>query len=425
MTRGPEDEARNDRAAIDAPRLDRASALFLDALAEGGVEPLLEAGRTALGFPLHLLDPAFRLIASVGGEELRDPRWLEYSDEGIISESQLLKLKKSGFLSEIQGSRRPTIDPGKEGFPDIIGCDVSGRGLLLGRLGVWATGAYGETELSIVYALSKALSIELQRQGSPRTTRRQASDYFLTRLLSGAALGSGDISRMEKRLGFTIETPARVIVLQDGIRAEREAKSPQFIEDRLSVLFPQAHLSDFQDSIVLLLPRGKDRPGDEEAQLAALRSLAAKNELGVGLSRPFSELSKTGEAYRQALSALRLGSGEQRFFFYEDIFLLDLLSLCSKSVSLNDLAYPPILELRNYDARCKTDYLRTLAVFMDNSGNMARTAEILGLHYNTVKYRIGKIKDLLGFDLLEIQEQLKIKISLLILENAERLDMSS
>lgn len=396
--------------------------MFFDALAEErGVRHLLETGHAIMGFPLHLLDPAFRLVARVGGDDLRDPRWLEYRETGTISEEQLLKIKKSGFLASVQGKRGPSVDPGQNGLPDVIGCDVIGAGRLLGRLGVWATRPYGEPEFETVRLLARALAIELQRNPPEGTERQQYGDYFLTRLLSDGKISAREIGLIAKRLNITIAPPVRTVVMQDAVDSGGDSWSPQYLTERLRLAFPNARVEGFEDSIVMLFPAPDGLENRDTPQARGLAAFAAKNCLNTGISRRLPELGKTREGYRQARAAIRLGSGTPRFTFYEDIFALDLASLCSGRVDVEDLVYPPLLALQSDDREHGAEHLRTLETYIDKSCNMAETARSLGVHYNTVKYRMDVIREILGVDLDDMTELLKLRFSLLVLKNLDRL----
>lgn len=403
----------------------RASELLFAALSEEkGIQGILETAHELLGYPLHLLDPSFTLIARVGGEDLRDPRWLEYSEHGTISEAQLLKIKKSGFVANLQSKRRAFVDPGRGGFPDVIGCDVVGGGRLLGRFGAWATSPYGEEELEIVRLVANALALEILREAALDPGREKGGDYFLSRLLSDPQLDAEEIAGIAKRLGAVAEVPVRVVVFLDRSGAPRESTTPRFIEDRLAEAFRQVRVTSFEDAVVALFSSSEDLGARPSHKARSLAAFAARNSLAVGVSRSLPDLTKVREGYRQARSALRFASDGSRLFYYEEVFALDLAYLCSKSVLLDDLVYPPLVELCERDRESSADYLRTLTVYLECSRNMVETARVLGVHYNTVKYRMDVIKASLALDLEDTSALLKLGFSLLVLQNRERLAQS-
>ncbi|SFE47983.1 Purine catabolism regulatory protein-like family protein [Actinacidiphila alni] len=57
--------------------------------------------------------------------------------------------------------------------------------------------------------------------------------------------------------------------------------------------------------------------------------------------------------------------------------------------------------------------LETLETFLANSGSWARTAEVLHLHVNTVRYRVQRIEALTGRDLSKLENKLDLRTALL------------
>jgi DNA-binding PucR family transcriptional regulator len=60
----------------------------------------------------------------------------------------------------------------------------------------------------------------------------------------------------------------------------------------------------------------------------------------------------------------------------------------------------PVAELRRHDAVHGTPYVATLRAWLDAHGDLARAAERLGVHENTMRYRLRKMAEVtpLGLD---------------------------
>ena len=65
-----------------------------------------------------------------------------------------------------------------------------------------------------------------------------------------------------------------------------------------------------------------------------------------------------------------------------------------------------------YDARKGTTLLRTLDVYLSCGGSIARTAEHLYVHRNTLVQRLEKLHDLLGLDPHDSDHWLALHIAL-------------
>ena len=61
------------------------------------------------------------------------------------------------------------------------------------------------------------------------------------------------------------------------------------------------------------------------------------------------------------------------------------------------------------------DLLLTLRTFLDASRSIRRCAESLGVHENTVRYRLGRIEQILGLKVAtEAEDQLSVQVALLV-----------
>jgi len=398
-------------------RLYHAYERFLDILSKGqGITPLLEAGYDMLGMPLHLLDPAFRLIRKVGGEGLDDERWLEYIEEGVISEKQLVRIKESGYLQRVQNPEGiPTIEAGCGGRPDVIGCDVVAKGKLIGRLGIWCTRSYTREDIDIVALLGKSLSAELQKYHLPYLDLHSRGDYFLSRILREEVGTKEEIEHLQNILDVKVEGRLRILLVRETRENKNECCAPSFIQRKVQAIFPRSLCTVVDDQVVALLNgnAGKSLSPEKRKELAAL---AERNKFRCGISREYDLLSKTAEHLRQAKAALRFAPADRLLSCYEDIFLTDILFLCSQSVNPEDLCYPPLLRLREYDASYHTEYVSSLRLFINHSGNMSRAAKALSIHYNTMKYRIDVIKELLEIENFSLPELAKLQFSLMAME---------
>jgi purine catabolism regulator len=94
--------------------------------------------------------------------------------------------------------------------------------------------------------------------------------------------------------------------------------------------------------------------------------------------------------------------------------LLDLIPEGPELVEFKDRFLHPI---RDYDAKHETLLMDTLKVYFQSNGNMRRTAEVLFTHYNTIVYRMDRVRAILGIDLDNADDRLQLQIAIKLHES--------
>lgn len=67
--------------------------------------------------------------------------------------------------------------------------------------------------------------------------------------------------------------------------------------------------------------------------------------------------------------------------------------------SLPDLGRDPLALLEAYDCRRGSQLVPTLRAWLDGFGDAPAVAQVLGVHANTLRYRLGRIQEITGVDL--------------------------
>ncbi|MEO7126750.1 MAG: PucR family transcriptional regulator ligand-binding domain-containing protein [Nakamurella sp.] len=120
----------------------------------------------------------------------------------------------------------------------------------------------------------------------------------------------------------------------------------------------------------------------------------------VGVSRVVADVSQLSTAYHQAWEAVRVGrrlAGAGSVSRFDDLGLYRLLSQVPDSDELRSFLADTLGPLAAAEGDIESDELRrTLTVLLDTNLNVAQTARRLHFHYNTLRYRIGKLERLLG-----------------------------
>ncbi len=136
--------------------------------------------------------------------------------------------------------------------------------------------------------------------------------------------------------------------------------------------------------------------------------------LSIGISSAIDTISDLKRAYDEAIFAKDLGNklfGRGKVTYYDDLGIFKLISIPQKKEEiLRDKLFSRIYE---YDKKRNGNLIDTLEVFLDTGQSIKTTAEKLYAHPNTVKYRLKKIRELAGEDILK-NEQKRLYYHILI-----------
>ncbi|MGW1975287.1 PucR family transcriptional regulator [Streptomyces sp. NPDC001889] len=158
---------------------------------------------------------------------------------------------------------------------------------------------------------------------------------------------------------------------------------------------------------VLVRLRAADTPAPALAAAERLRTTAGGPATGgVGASR--RGLTGLGEGWREALAAARAARAQPRLgpvAPWSGIGPYRLLAALPHGA-------PPDRSVRELLERSHTELARTAEVFLDCAGQAGRTASALGIHRQTLYYRLSRVEQLTGLDLADGEDRLLLHMAL-------------
>lgn len=99
---------------------------------------------------------------------------------------------------------------------------------------------------------------------------------------------------------------------------------------------------------------------------------------------------------------------------FDDCGLFRLLYRVEDKKILEEIERECLEALEEYDRRYHADYVETLKSYLKHNGSIQAVAAELYTHRNTVLYRIGNIRKILGNELKTPEERLPYQIAFYI-----------
>ncbi|MGQ0846810.1 MAG: helix-turn-helix domain-containing protein [Sporichthyaceae bacterium] len=173
------------------------------------------------------------------------------------------------------------------------------------------------------------------------------------------------------------------------------------------------------DAIVLLPARAGVRPQDWARDFLRHRTLPREG-LAAGVGRRCTSPRDFAEAFGEASLALDLArrhSEPGAVFTAADLGLTGLLAAGGSSrKTLEGMVEGTLGPILSSDAEEGTDYVRTLRGWLSQDRHLERTAALLHVHPNTVRYRIARVQDVLGLDLKSVDNRFQLDLALRVLD---------
>jgi purine catabolism regulator len=279
-----------------------------------------------------------------------------------------------------------------------------------------------------------ALALEMAREQAVAATEERLRGDFLSAILAGPPADGAAIIQRGQELGYDLAQPhvALLCALEgaDSATLGRLASSIQSELNRRNVAAP---LLRRDGAVLCLLPIGSEAAGDAAARAAraarprdlaeALRQRLAADyrEVSLALGTPAAALAEWPRSLEEAEQALVLGRqlfGPDRVLAFGDLGVYRLLVRLREAPELWTFYRETLSKLAAYDARQGGDkkqggeFLKTLEAYFNNLGNLARTADALHVHRNTLLYRLGRIGEISGLDLDDPEEHFALWLAL-------------
>nr|MBA3823888.1 helix-turn-helix domain-containing protein [Ktedonobacterales bacterium] len=264
--------------------------------------------------------------------------------------------------------------------------------------------------VEILWRVAPAFIPALRVASAALAPARPALDP-LAALLDGS-LPEGEMARLAAERHAELATPHALLLATPLTLDPAAARS--WARDRADALArpPLPRLATVRGDALCLLVQPGDIGGAASAPLIALAGDGA--ELAIGIGRLATGVAGWRRSLSEAEGALRvaLHSPARRLWRYEDLGVMQVLLPLSDAPVLRAFAAETLAPLLSGDTH--ESLLATLETFFATNGNTFQAAQRLGLHRNTLTYRLNRIQELLGVALDDPEVRLALHLALKI-----------
>jgi sugar diacid utilization regulator len=387
-------------------------------LSGGGLEAIVELVANLTGKPAALYDAHHRPVARHvpgDGDQALGVTLIEDAnhDDSVRT-----------FLRETVAGASATIEP-------VIGTEIRRRHLaapidVSGERWGWLVLVEQPTRLNafddfLIRRAATHLALELAGRRQATASSADARAQLARQLVRGTT-AEDDLRRNAEYLGVKLDAPRVVVYLSAEQGSVDTTALARAVAARTGT---EVLLTKGPDAVALLVELGETAAAWPAARAVKTALVAAFGELGAldltaGVSsgcRSAADIPSGYRVARQVARCLENFAADQphRVLAADDLGPGRLFVAGAPSEEIERFVEDVLGRLLADEEGC-TDLIRTLEAFYDTGRSVRLASERLGIHENTVRYRLSRVHGITGLDVAaDADDQLSVQVALLVL----------
>ena len=299
---------------------------------------------------------------------------------------------------------------------------------LYGRIYLWETRTeLSEMDLITLERLSAVVALEITKDNSVYQVERRYLNEFIDYLISGNISDEVEAIERGRHLGLDLTCNYGVVLLRP--------KTPEIDTGQLRNLLLRevenylrkrdiiGFLGTKSGNLVLFFAvENSDKLQEKELKGKALEikqyiEKFHKIKILAVAGRVYPGIGGLSLSYREAYKTLLIAQEQlntDNVLSFSDLGIYRLLFSKEQKREMEEYLAETLLPLINYDREKGTDLLKTLEIYFDCNFNLKKVSERLFTHYNTIVYRLERIREITGIDLENAEERFKLELALKI-----------
>jgi len=299
----------------------------------------------------------------------------------------------------------------EQGFTGRMVVAVRSGRELMGSVWVTCSAPLTGAALTALADGARTVALHLLRSRASADLERQVESEMVIRLLEGTA----DAATVASRLGLAPK-PLRVIAVQACIGAERDAALLLAFERATTGFgWSRPGRSALAGNTVYTLLPGEDAQAARRWVSGLAAALPERATVLAGISGPAvtEDLPVARHEADECLALHESSARDAEPAAYDeswDEILLQRLRTAARSGRSPERG--PVAELRRHDRAHASEYVATLQAWLECQGDPAAAGDRLGIHENTVRYRLRKMAEITNLQLDDAKKRLAMMIEL-------------
>ena len=309
----------------------------------------------------------------------------------------------------------------------------------LGEIIVWGELPYPlhSAEMVALEHGATVTALKMMEMRSLNQMEQQFQNEILEGLLSDRPGARDNARQLAAGMGAQLEPPFFVVVVApdlpsgtllsaaERLQQSRIDSSLHLARRYVRIAHPDASFWRHGSRLVVFLPQGGTRaPGgggtltEELAQICKrIEQQNAPHTVSLGISGLTCDLAEFRHAYQCAVQSIEIEKALHKratsvVARYEDLGLFRFISRTDSPESLTRFCEDVLGPLLERDRNAGSQLVETLRVYLAEGRNLGKAARALGIHYNTMRYRVVRVREILGTSLDDPSRRLAIEVAL-------------
>ena len=385
----------------------------------GNLQQICDLTYQITGNPVFISDMAHTILAYTKCVDISDETWQANIVNANLERNTLKQDREVGsvHVTSEDETRPVLVEDDFLPYPRIIKSLIQDHR----AVGVFVLTSYckpiGPQDLDLVELISSFVIPRLMQEHYHLTDDKHTAENFFIKLLDGAVFSRDKVNHRLDVLGYHQKAHTYVLALCSN-SSKDSVKNGTLSQIRMN-FSACLHCPVVVYNSLLVCVYGSDQPVTHWPEdVPGLLELLEHWGLIAGVSRRLEGVEQLRDRYLQAQAVLEKGRRLNRptlCFRFDDLSSYLLFDRIPQT-DLDMYCHEQIRALWTYDQEHGTELCPTLQVYLEQAKSLARTADILFVHRNTVRYRINRCMELLGSDLEDGNEIFAYILSLRIRE---------
>lgn len=362
--------------------------------AKGTVMDILELAGQYLPYYMAVMEPDFLIMERVLSDGTADADI--HGDSGYLKMGIVNRLKQDEFYDAVETYEKPFVYEGRGIEERFLCVNLLENGVFRGRINMRENqggGFYPWDAFFLECVRDVILPVFLKESRQKEEAKQQRE--FVRLILEGEQSSQDGLEQ------FWIDTgwPQRgkYLCIYFKLQTQQQGRElADYYAKELEYLVRQSICVPYENYIFMLHSILEDTE-KETGNFDRLNYFIRESDLRMGMSRIYTDVTKSFYAGKQAQIALDYGSlhlPKQWKYRYDEVVLQYLSACCIKELPAEYVGSEALIVLKRRDMERDSRLWETLVCYVKSGFNMVQTAKKLFIHRGTLIYRLNQIQEI-------------------------------